>query len=266
MRWIVGDIHGMLVPLEAVLAEVARQDPYALLFFAGDYVNRGPSSRQVIDRLLGLGDTARFIRGNHDDMFELVLTGSCFSDNDAVGKPYLAVQWFLDYGLGRTLDSYGFSAEDVLATRADPEAWVERIRDAVPEAHKAFLTRLPPVIEEDDFFLAHAYWYPADGSPGASIGDRLATNPRAKRDIIWTRFAEREVSGPKTWPRVGYFGHTPVPYYANLLTHPFHPVRGPQAVLLDTAAATDIRGRLTAYCHDTQRFIQANREGRIVND
>lgn len=266
MRWIVGDIHGMLKPLEAVLSEVARLDPYALLFFAGDYVNRGPSSKGVIDRLLTLGDTARFIRGNHDDMFQLVLTGLCFSENDAVGKPELAVKWFLDFGLGKTLESYGFTSEDVVATKADPEKWLERIREAVPASHKSFLTALPPVIEEDDFFLAHAYWYPADGWRSDDITHRLNINPRARRDIIWTRFAEREVMANKTWQRTGYFGHTPVPYYANLLSRPFHPIRGPQTVLVDTAAATDAKGRLTAYCHDTQTFVQSDREGKIVND
>ncbi len=264
MRWIVGDIHGMLKPLEAVLAAVAREDPYALLYFAGDYVNRGPASRQVIDLLLALGDVAKFIRGNHDDMFQLILTESCYSENDAVGKPQLAVTWFLDYGLGKTLESYGFSHEDVQKVKADPAGWLDRIRQAVPERHKAFLKELPPIIEEDDFFVAHAYWYPADGSPADSIADRLTNNARARRDVVWTRFAEREVMGPKTWPRVGYFGHTPVPYYANLLPRPFHPVRGPQAILLDTAAATDPKGRLTAYCHDTQTFIQSDREGNIV--
>ncbi|MEZ0265596.1 MAG: metallophosphoesterase, partial [Phycisphaerae bacterium] len=45
MRWIIGDVHGMLRPLETLLAEVRRVDSKARFYFVGDYVNRGPSSR-----------------------------------------------------------------------------------------------------------------------------------------------------------------------------------------------------------------------------
>jgi serine/threonine protein phosphatase 1 len=263
MRWIIGDIHGMLRPLEALLSAIARQDAHAQLFFTGDYVNRGPASCGVIDRLLSLRG-ARFIRGNHDDIFQLILTGQCFADNDATNDPSLAVRWFLEFGLAETLTSYGIDAPELREIRRDPAAGLARIRNAVPDRHKAFIQNLPPVIEQDDFFIAHAYWYPNDLTPEAPLPPRLTTNARARRDVVWTRFAERQITDDKTWSRTGYFGHTPTPFYHNLLLQPFHPIRGPHVTLVDTAAATDPRGRLTAFCHETEKFIQADREGAIV--
>ena len=72
MRWIIGDVHGMLKPLEAIVNEIHRTDPRAWLYFVGDYVNRGPESRGVVDLLLTL-QNAKFIRGNHDDLLDQIL-------------------------------------------------------------------------------------------------------------------------------------------------------------------------------------------------
>jgi serine/threonine protein phosphatase 1 len=263
MRWIIGDVHGMLRPLEVVLAAVQRQDRDARFFFTGDYVNRGHQSCGVIDRLLSMTN-ARFIRGNHDDIFQLILTGACYADNDAAANPALAVRWFMDFGLAETLSSYGLTDAELRDVRRDPAAQLDRIRRAVPDRHKAFIQNLPPVIEEDGFFVAHAYWYPNDLTPEAPLAARLAGNPRARRDVIWTRFGEKQLMGDKTWSRTGYFGHTPTPFYQKLLLRPFHPIRGPHVTLVDTAAATDLRGRLTAFCHETEQIVQADREGNLV--
>ena len=54
MRWIVGDIHGMLKPLVTLVTAVRARDPQARFIFVGDYVNRGPDSRGVLDRLIAL--------------------------------------------------------------------------------------------------------------------------------------------------------------------------------------------------------------------
>ena len=71
MRWIIGDVHGMRAALERLLEAVGRVDPSARFYFVGDYVNRGPDARGVIDLLLSLTN-ARFVRGNHDDIFDRV--------------------------------------------------------------------------------------------------------------------------------------------------------------------------------------------------
>ncbi|WP_038369211.1 symmetrical bis(5'-nucleosyl)-tetraphosphatase [Brackiella oedipodis] len=65
--WAVGDIQGCGDTLERLLAEPAiKKDKTAQIWFAGDLVNRGPSSAKVLDLIMQLGDRARCVLGNHD--------------------------------------------------------------------------------------------------------------------------------------------------------------------------------------------------------
>lgn len=65
----IGDIHGCSTLLDELL-EVIRPTPEDRLVFLGDYVDRGPNSRGVLDRLITLRDNPRvvFLRGNHELM------------------------------------------------------------------------------------------------------------------------------------------------------------------------------------------------------
>ena len=64
-----GDIHGATANLDALLAAVAPT-PDDWLIFLGDYVDRGPDSKGVLDRLIALKATHRVVclRGNHELM------------------------------------------------------------------------------------------------------------------------------------------------------------------------------------------------------
>ena len=68
----VGDIHGCVDELSVMLEAISPASADTIVFL-GDYVDRGPSSRDVIDRLIRLRDSGRcrtvFLRGNHEDMF-----------------------------------------------------------------------------------------------------------------------------------------------------------------------------------------------------
>ena len=65
----IGDIHGCLTALTRLLCEV-DPEPEDRLVFLGDYIDRGPNSRGVVDHLLGLARTCNtvFLRGNHEVM------------------------------------------------------------------------------------------------------------------------------------------------------------------------------------------------------
>lgn len=65
----IGDIHGCDTALENLLLQV-RPAPADQLVFLGDYIDRGPASRAVVDRLLALYTKCRtvFLRGNHEVM------------------------------------------------------------------------------------------------------------------------------------------------------------------------------------------------------
>ena len=106
----IGDIHGCLGALDALLAEVnpGVEDVVVTL---GDYVDRGPDSKGVIERLLELQLRTMLVPllGNHDRMFLEVL-GGCFDRYAA----------WLSVGGVETLESYGGSSQ-------------------VPESHERFL-------------------------------------------------------------------------------------------------------------------------------
>jgi serine/threonine protein phosphatase 1 len=92
----IGDIHGCSAALDALLAAV-RPRPEDTIVTLGDYINRGPDSRGVLDRLIELGRHCRLVPllGNHDQMLLDVRSGK------------YPLYWLLDMGGIATLDSYG---------------------------------------------------------------------------------------------------------------------------------------------------------------
>ncbi len=123
MIYVIGDIHGCLQPLMELMDRV-KLTPDDRLIFLGDYVNRGPDSKGVIDYLLTLKGNITFLKGNHEQMFLDYLNG----------KERL---FFLFHGGDGTLRSYG-----------DPLN--------VPEAHVQFLKGLHLYYETDECLFVHA--------------------------------------------------------------------------------------------------------------
>lgn len=132
----VGDIHGCLDELESVVMH-ARTRAQRLVFL-GDYVNRGPHSRQVVDYLLSLRESQEvecvFLLGNHDQAFlEALDTGD--------------IDTLLHMGGATTIASYvAEPADDVLA----------QFRQAVPHEHVQFFRDLRPSISNEEVYAAHA--------------------------------------------------------------------------------------------------------------
>ncbi|KAA0586925.1 serine/threonine protein phosphatase (plasmid) [Azospirillum oryzae] len=148
----VGDIHGRLDLLDQMLGQIVRdaeQAPNLLkyLVFLGDYVDRGPDSRLVIERLAcGLPPAfgAVFLRGNHED----TMLGFLSDLRVAPG--------WLTYGGDTTLESYGIPAPD-------PDAPMEHLQQAqmmlnslLPAHHRAFLTGLRCHLTIGDYHFVHA--------------------------------------------------------------------------------------------------------------
>ena len=259
MRWIIGDVHGMRLALEALLSAISKRDKDPRFLFAGDYVNRGPDSRGVVNLLLKLPN-ATFVRGNHDDIVDTILHGIGYVDHPTRLEPVAAFKWFMQHGLMETLTSYGADYADL--EYAAGHATEERVAEAmsvIPDEHKTFFKNLKPLHEEPDLFVAHAAWdvdSPDDGMP-----DRLARHGEDRLKIIWGRYQRFEIDSEKPWRRTGYFGHTPVQSYGDNL---FEPLRGPSIVLLDTGAALAANGRLSAVCAETGECVQVHRSGKPV--
>jgi serine/threonine protein phosphatase 1 len=128
----IGDIHGCLRALETLLVAV-RPQADDLVITLGDYVDRGPDSKGVIERLLGLAKTCRLIclRGNHDFMMQ------------EARKNFFAEREWLTMGGEPTLASYSGRAES--GTLKD-----------VPEEHWHFLERCADWFESTTHLFVHA--------------------------------------------------------------------------------------------------------------
>jgi len=191
--WAVGDVHGrldLLEPLvEAVVADLAASTPARkILVFLGDYIDRGPDSRGVIDLLVRLkgraGIETHFLRGNHEDRMEAFLT-----------QPDLGPGW-CDYGGREALMSWGVTPPML---KTDTAAWVAAcaaLNAAVSDDQRAFLCDQESGLVIGDYFFAHA---------GARPGVALARqNPQ---DLMWMRGAF--LDHPAPFEQVVVHGHTP---------------------------------------------------------
>ena len=116
------------------LIQAIQPGPQDVLVTLGDYVDRGPDSRGVIDSLVALGKRTRLVGllGNHEEMMLDVLQGQQPHHN------------WLRYGGVETLDSYGFDGD----------------LNFLPDDHLAFFDSLGDYFELDDFFFTHAAYDP----------------------------------------------------------------------------------------------------------
>ena len=128
----IGDIHGCSAALDALI-DAIRPRPQDTIITLGDYIDRGPDSRGVIDRLVELGRVCRLvpILGNHDQMLLDVRSGK------------YPIYWFLDIGGTATLDSYGPGRD--LAN--------------IPEAHFDFIQKCLDFFETNSHIFLHANYF-----------------------------------------------------------------------------------------------------------
>lgn len=262
MRWIIGDIHGMFRPLDALIAEVERKDHSPHFIFVGDYINRGPDSPRVIDRVLQLTH-ATFLRGNHDDVLDLILHDTCYECHEGGFDAVAAFAWFMNHGLAETLTAYGadYAELEFLVGHPHPQK-LKKMVGMIPHRHRQFIHDLLPVVEHPDIYVAHAYWDPDEQDEFPDISARLLLNRQLRHQILWGRYTSEQIRQKKRWKRKGYFGHTPVLNYEP--AREMEPIWGPQIVLVDTAAALVPHGRLTAVCVETDEVVQVERTGSIV--
>lgn len=165
----IGDVHGCAPALIALL-DLIRPRPEDTIVTLGDYVNRGPDSRGVLDRLIALEGECTLIPilGNHDQVLLAALAG----------EPR-ALSELLDMGGKATLASYGAGR----ITEAD----LERISPS----HREFLGRCRDYHEAPTHLFVHAQYVPdldmdeqsplwlrweslRDGVPGPHISGKRA--------------------------------------------------------------------------------------------
>lgn len=167
----IGDIHGCRAALEALLEIVqpGRDDTIVLL---GDYVDRGPDSRGVVDRLLELERSCRLIAllGNHEQMLL-----------DAAERPDTLASWLMFGGL-ETLNSYGVSRDEYGG-------------DSIPQAHRDFFAkRCHDWQETESHIFVHA-----------GVEPRLPLEQQQVEALRWDKLRDR---GPHVSGKTVICGHT----------------------------------------------------------
>jgi len=173
----IGDIHGCPDELDAILKAIA---PVAgdTVVFVGDYVDRGPSARDVIELALEVensGAEAVFLKGNHEDMMLSYL-----------GMPGHYGESFLFNGGVATLESYGVR-EDNLA---------EAVHH-IPARHLEFYNRLAVSYLRPPYLFVHA-----------GIMPTRQLEEQETEDLLWIR--QEFIFNPHRIDATVVFGHTPM--------------------------------------------------------
>jgi len=141
----IGDIHGHLAALNALI-ELIDLAPKDTLVFLGDYIDRGPQSAEVIQRIIDLSKRYNVvaIRGNHEEMMLQAMEN----------------EWYFNTWMGSggdiALESYGGRM------------------DRIPQSHIDFLEELKLVHEMEKHFFIHASF-----TPNRELSDPLP------HDALW---------------------------------------------------------------------------------
>jgi serine/threonine protein phosphatase 1 len=175
----VGDIHGCVDELATLLDEVDAEASDHVVFL-GDYVDRGPSARGVIDHLLRYRSAAgaprvTFLKGNHEDMFLAYL-----------GEEGRYGDVFLMNGGKATMTSYGIP----------PEARGQAARERMPVEHLEFLRALQLWAVEGTALFVHA-----------GVSPLRQLDKQNGEDLLWIR--EEFIRNRHLLPYTVIFGHTP---------------------------------------------------------
>jgi serine/threonine protein phosphatase 1 len=148
----IGDIHGRIDLLDALLEEIRRHHTTqrraceAVVVVLGDMIDRGPASREVVERLMqGLSFEAQLIclRGNHEDMLLKSLRG----DETSLRK-------WLDLGGTECALSYGLSPKSLVGQ--PPAVIAHNLSAAIPRSHVAFLSACVDSVRFGDYLFVHA--------------------------------------------------------------------------------------------------------------
>jgi serine/threonine protein phosphatase 1 len=214
--YVVGDIHGRADLLAALHAQIERdarrhQGDAPTIVYLGDYVDRGPDSKEVLDVLIGgplPGFEHVYLKGNHEDMMLRFLAGPPDPN------------WLFNGG-DATLISYGVEVDFRHFYPPGLETLRARLQQSLPAAHRQFLEGLKLYHEEGDYLFVHA---------GLRPGTGIARQRPA--DLLWIRDAFL-VSG-EDFGKTVVHGHTIRP----------DPEVRPNRIGIDTGAF--YTGRLTS--------------------
>jgi serine/threonine protein phosphatase 1 len=137
----IGDVHGCSAALAALVRAI---HPTALdtLVFLGDYIDRGPDSRGVLEQVIALAERCTLVPllGNHEEMLLAALEGPS------------ELRYWLKFGGTEALASYGY--------RGGPELRPADLRALIPVEHLQFIKGCRDYYETVRHIFVHAYYDP----------------------------------------------------------------------------------------------------------
>ena len=189
--YIIGDIHGrndLLNELLAVISKDSQNSPNIKksLIYLGDYIDRGPNSKGVIDTILSTqlpNVTPITLMGNHEQSMLGFL-------ND----PEANSDW-LKFGGAETILSYGVSIHPGTITAKILKETSESLNRVLPDAHRQFLLNLKESYILGDYMFVHA-----------GIDPKRSIKKQRVQDLLWIRADFIEHS--ELYEKVIVHGHT----------------------------------------------------------
>jgi len=187
----IGDVHGRADLLDRVLSRidahiVANPVAQPLHLLVGDYIDRGPASREVLDLLIDCmqGREMVLLRGNHDVFLK-----------EFLANPELLRDWSRLGGL-ETLMSYGLKPPLTSDTKTQKEL-ATALNAVLPASHRHFFDRLLPSFSCGGYYFAHA-----GVRPGIALADQR------DEDLLWIR--DEFLLCEEDFGKIVVHGHSPV--------------------------------------------------------
>jgi serine/threonine protein phosphatase 1 len=178
-RFAIGDVHGCLKTFTRLVEDGIKLTRNDTLYAVGDFIDRGPDSKGVLDyiaELMKKGFRIRPVRGNHEEMLLESLT-----------DPGYIMSWMFN-GAEPTLQSFGLNPGELLTSDTVHE---------IPKKYVSLIEKLPYYIELDDYLIVHAGF-------NFYMDDPFADNHK----MIWSR--ETMYDPVKARFRRIIHGHTPI--------------------------------------------------------
>jgi serine/threonine protein phosphatase 1 len=187
----IGDVHGRADLLDRVFTQIdahiaAHPAVRPVQVLIGDYIDRGPNSREVLDQLIRRAETNEVVllKGNHETFVPEFLR-----------NPAMLQSWSKMGGL-ETLMSYGLTPP-LNADALTQKQLAIALQAALPKSHLVLLASLQSSFACGEFFFVHA-----------GVRPRVPLEQQRDEDMLWIR--DDFLLHEEQFGKIIVHGHTPV--------------------------------------------------------
>ena len=187
----IGDVHGRIDLLDQVFSRIdahlaAHPIVRPVEVLVGDYIDRGPASREVLDRLIARAadNETVLLKGNHEtSIFEFLRRPAHFTEWSQMG----GIETLMSYGITPSLNSDATAQKELAVA----------LRSRLPKSHRTFLGTLRTSFTCGGYFFVHA-----------GVRPRVALSKQREEDLLWIR--DEFLLHEEDFGKIVVHGHTPV--------------------------------------------------------